>query len=368
MRIRPFCLAWLVGTIVAARVLATEDLPTLTEKNVITGTMTIRFDVPAPTTQPATLPTLVPSLSPSTAAARVDVCDLRIEVAKTTAFMGTIVRSSDRFTFNVDVGVANPKNLLQKKTVGRWTGDVPRSADANVFDLSSLKQNALSLRITIDAIGKAQASSDPFAGILRASSSADEPLPSRHYVRIVDGIQVKLDADPTRTLSFQNVDLAKGPAAIYPRTTVNGRVDYDARTAALIVDRLAFTSSAGNARHTDTVTGTIHWTSDPHYATNGRGAYAVNLCFNALTRAAQPTTRLAPTTRPDFFTTDPDSAALVGTITSIDTFDSARIHVRSRSLGFQINANQLTKPQILGVFKAGLLGMMPVLGDRQEDK
>ena len=41
-------------------------------------------------------------------------------------------------------------------------------------------------------------------------------------------------------MSFDNIELAKGPAEVYPHTLVNGRLDYDYETGNWLTDGIHF--------------------------------------------------------------------------------------------------------------------------------
>lgn len=340
---------------------AAGDPLTLTEPNVVTGTLTMRFGAAA-TTQPASAA----------------VCTFDLTVAKTTEFTGTISREANQFVYALDIAVLNPKNLLQKKVVGRWVGDVPYGAGG--YALAGGKAAHKPLRIVIDPIGKALASADPFGGKLRLWDMDGETSGPRHYERATPAGRVTLDAAHVQTLGFQGVELAQGPAAIYPHTSVTGRIDYDAGTTALIVDGMTMTTRIEKQRLIERVNGTIRWLPDATYAQTGRGEFAVNLGVTPapIARPASapvsapgtskpsgdPATTQAArvaTTQRDFFSIDPDQPALVGTVSVQDTFLPGSGRLMGRRMIFQLHANQLGKPQILAIFKTLLLGVMPAM-------
>lgn len=74
--------------------------------------------------------------------------------------------------------------------------------------------------------------------------------------------------------------LAKGPAEIYPRTMVNGRLDYDYETGNWFTDGIKPCTTLDGAEMEDIVTGSIKWIEDPNRASNGKGCYEFNLRFN----------------------------------------------------------------------------------------
>ena len=77
-----------------------------------------------------------------------------------------------------------------------------------------------------------------------------------------------------------DIVLAKGPAGIYPRTTVNGNLDYDYETGNWYTNGIRFRYNLNGKDVEDVVTGSIKWIEDPNRATNGKGHYEFNLRFN----------------------------------------------------------------------------------------
>ena len=73
---------------------------------------------------------------------------------------------------------------------------------------------------------------------------------------------------------------AKAAMASYPRTTVNGNLDYDYETGNYYTNGIRFNYQVNGKDVEDLVTGSIKWVEDANRASNGKGQYEFNLRFN----------------------------------------------------------------------------------------
>ena len=80
--------------------------------------------------------------------------------------------------------------------------------------------------------------------------------------------------------AFENIVFAKGPSENYPRTSVNGRLDYDYETGNWFTDGIRLRATIDGKETEDVITGSIKWVQDSDRATNGKGYYEFNLRFN----------------------------------------------------------------------------------------
>ncbi len=365
-----FALAGMLGF--ASNTFAQTPPAEVTEEGVVVGTMQIDF---ATRTNPDTSGDLKKG---SPAKGIKDKYTLALSVAKTVEFSGTVERQPKLFSsvlgrtvqpgqlyYNVNIAVVNPKNLAQKKTVGKWVGEVPADPATGIYDLSGGKANNSALRIAIDAIGQAEAFTDPFAGKLVGKAEKKEGLGSRLYSRVVNGKEVKITVKRADPMKFQGIELAKGPATVYPRTIVNGSLDYDYETYNYLTDGIVFSYNLDGKEYTDKVTGSIKWVPDANYDTNGKGYYDFNLRFNeekfkpAQTEAAAFEGQAAEDA---FFSVDTTIPTLTGKIEYVDTLVDGET-VTASKITYNLSANKLTKPQIVNFMKLWLIAIGPTNDD-----
>ncbi len=163
-------------------------------------------------------------------------------------------------------------------------------------------------------------------------------------------------------MRFENVTLAKGPAGIYPRTTVNGRLDFDYETGNWLTDGIRFRYSLDGRDVEDVITGTIKWVEDSNRKTNGKGHYEFNLRFNEeKNRPAKGEDAAFQESNAEeaFFAVDEDLPALTGRIEYVDTFIAGGDTPSASKVTFHLKSNKLTKQQVVNFFKLWLLCISP---------
>jgi len=166
------------------------------------------------------------------------------------------------------------------------------------------------------------------------------------------------NSDPMR---FDSVVLAPGPMPSYPKTNLAGNLDYDYDTGNWLTNGLRFHYAVDGKDVEDVVTGTIKWIEDPARDSNGKGHYEFNLRFNEAknTPAASEADAFANLSDEDaFFVVDNKMPALTGTIDYVDTIDGKK-HVTHSKVTYALDANKLTKPQLVNLFKVLLLAIGP---------
>jgi hypothetical protein len=180
----------------------------------------------------------------------------------------------------------------------------------------------------------------------------------------MQGKEVKLEVKNSDPMRFENVVLAAGPAMSYPRTTVNGNLDYDYETGNWLTNGLRFTYSHNGKPIEDVVTGSIKWVEDENRASNGKGQYEFNLRWNE--DKAKPATTEADAFKnlsdeEAFFAVDNSIPSLTGTVKYEDTFTTLKGEpVPSASkVTYTLDANQLTKQQIMNFMKLWLIAVGP---------
>ncbi|GIK17204.1 MAG: hypothetical protein BroJett003_21680 [Planctomycetota bacterium] len=359
----------MIGTLAVPVAAFAQETETLTKDNVIVGTMNIDF---------RTRTELDTSGDYKAGSPKIGVKDeykFDIIVADTTQFTGTITRQPNIFTktlqrskqsaqlgFDVSLTVMNPKDLKQKKVVGKWVGTVPIDTASGAYQLAGGKAQQSALRIAVDAMGKASAFTDEFAGRLMGKAEKKEGLAAYTYKRVVGKKTVEVKVSKSDPMRFDNIVLGKGPAEVYPRTTVNGRLDYDYETGNWYTDGIRFTYNLNGKEYEDIVTGSIKWVEDPNRESNGKGYYDFNLRFNeekSRTASGESAAFENMSDEDAFFAVDNSIPCMTGMISYVDTFGGDGDLPTSSQVAFNLNANQLTKAQIMNFFKLWMICIGP---------
>lgn len=338
----------------------------ITKDSIIAGTMDIDFATRTTKDGSGDLKENSPALGAK------DSYKFNLTVADTTRFSGTVTRQPNLYGktlgrkkqdaqlfYSIDMAVRNPKDLKQEKTVGKWVGTVPIDSSSGAFDLAGGKDKESSLRMAVDAVGRAPAFTDQFKGKLVGKAESKESLASYTFKRAIGGRTVQVVVKKSDPMRFDNIVLAKGPAESYPATTVAGRLDYDYETGNWYTDRIRFSYQLDGHDYEDVVTGSIKWVEDPDRAANGKGYYEFNLRFNE--DSAKKTTESAAfeklSEEDAFFAIDDSVPAMTGRITYADTMSGET--VTASKVTYDLHANKLTKQQIMNFFKLWILAIGP---------
>jgi hypothetical protein len=359
----------------APAALAQPAAETVTEEGVIKGEMNIDF-------QTRTKLDTTGDLKKGSSALNVsDIYRFNISVAKTTEYNGEIKRQPNLYSsvlarkkqdaklaFKIDLSVLNPSDLKQKKTVGNWVGEVPIDSASGAFDLGgggALKDPS-PLRIDVQAIGKQAAFKDMFGGRLVGKAENKEGLASYTYKRLIGNKEVAVVVKKSDPMRFENIILAKGPTESYPRATVNGRLDYDYETGNWFTDGIRIVYNHDGKEITDIVTGSIKWVEDANRTSNGKGYYDFNLRFNEEKNKKASTEGDAFGKMSDeeaFFAVDNSIPCLTGRIEYTDSMvpnpAGGDPVPGSSKVVYALNANKLTKQQIVHFFKLWMIAVGP---------
>lgn len=344
-----------------------QDSEAVTENGVISGTMDIDFKTRMNKDTSG-------DLAPNSAAKGVqDVYKFSLNVGKTTEFSGQIVRQPNLYTstlhrlvqgaalgFDVNVALYNPRDLKQKKTVGKWVGNVPIDTGSGAYDLMGGSKEERPLRFDIDTVGAAKGFRDNFGGRLVGKAEKKESLAEYTYNRYVNGKQVSIVVKRSDPMRFDGVELAKGPSDNYPRTKVTGRLDYDYETGNWYTDGIVFRYALNGKEYEDKITGSIKWVEDKNRSSNGKGEYEFNLRFNEDKNKSAGGESAAFGKMSDeeaFFAVDDSIPCMSGTIAYVDTMRGE--DVISSKVKFDLNANKLTKQQVMNFFKLWMICVGP---------
>lgn len=341
----------------------------LTQENVVKGTMDIDFGTRANKDNSG-------DLKPNSAALGAkDSYQFDLMVANTTQFTGKVQRQPNLYSktlgrkkqdaqlfYSIDLAVLNPADVKQRKVVGKWVGTVPIDQASGAFDLGGGKEKESALRIQVDAIGKAPAFQEQFAGRLMGKAEKKETLAEYTFKRVVGNRTVTRVIKKSDPMKFENLVLAMGPAQTYPRTIVNGRLDYDYETGNWYTDSIRFKYNLDGKEIEDVVNGSIKWVEDPDRASNGKGYYEFNLRFNESGKASGEAAAFEKMSDEEaFFAVDNSISALTGKINYVDTFGAggAEGGPISSKVTFAWNANKLTKQQTMNFFKLWMIAIGP---------
>ena len=343
---------------------------TVTEEGAITGTMDIDFKTRTDLDTNGTYVEGSPALGAK------DTYTFHLVVGKTTEYTGKITRQGDLFTkviksqkqkaalgFDIALAVRNPKNIDEKKNVGKWVGTLPINTTTGVYDIAGGAKGESPLRIAIDAIGSQQAFTDKFGGKLVGKSKKDEGLASYTYKRLIGTKTVEIKVEKIDPMRFEDVELGKGPSPNYPHTMVNGRLDYDYETGNWLTDGVKFKYNLNGKDVEDVMTGSVKWVEDENRKSNGKGFYEFNLRFNEGKNKPATTESAAFDKLSDedaFFVVDDTIPCLTGKVTYVDQFVSGTDSPAKSKITYSLNANKLTKTQMVNFFKLWLLGTGPI--------
>lgn len=348
-----------------------QEVPMITADSAITGTMEIDFKTRTDRDQTGKYKAGSPSLGVG------DTYKFSIRVGQTTDYVGTIVRQPELLTstflrsaqpaqlkFNVDLGLFNPKNLSERASAGKWVGIVPIDTKTGVYSLST---GTSLLRIDCTAIGRQAAFKDYFAGRLLGKGIKKEGFAAYTYKRFVGGKQVEIVAKQVDPMRFENLALAKGPFAFYPKTVVNGRLDYDYETGNWLTDGVKFTYNLNGQDTTDVMTGSIKWIESEDRLTSGKGYYDFNLRFNENSnKGASENEAFTNLSEEDaFFAIDKSIPCITGKISYEDSFIAGTAEGEdpipsSSKVTFDLNANHVSKIQAANFFKLWLICIGPI--------
>jgi len=358
--------ASLVGS--PARAQTPADL--ITEDDIISGTMDIEFGTRTNKDSSGDFKDGSPALGAK------DKYKFNLNVAKTTNFTGEVTRQPNLYTklvqtrkqsaelaYSVDLAVLS-KDLKQKKVVGKWVGVVPIDPKTGAYDLAGGQSQERPLRIQVDAAGKAAAFTEAFSGRLIGKAEKKEALASYTYKRLIGNKTVELVVKRSDPMRFETIRLAKGPSENYPTTTVTGRLDYDYETYNWLTDGIRFRYTLDGKEYEDVVTGTIKWVEDADYDTNGKGYYEFNLRFNEeknKTAGDEAAAFDAMSAEDAFFAIDNSIPCLTGKVSYVDTLNGET--VTASKIEYRLNANKLSKQQVVNFFKVWMLAVGPTNDD-----
>jgi hypothetical protein len=302
-----------------------------------------------------------------------DVYTFDVMVVDTLGFQGTIQvlptvlssrmgseRQRAALDYSLNLLVANPANLSQKKAVGKLVGEVQIDKQGVYhFDQGTL-------RIAVDAMGKATGFESAFRGTAVGKPPKNASLAEKvkkqalTLTRQVKGKTVSLVVKDYDIMTLQGLVLAAGPVRSYPETTVNGEMMYDYERSAWYFRNLTMTYQMDGKAVTDKVTGNIKWVESPQRKTNGQGQYEFDVRFNEPEQTGNETAVFQKADdEAAFFATDTSLPSLTGTAKYVDRFRGET--VTSSAVVIDLVGNNLNKTQVVNAFKLiWLVDVVPV--------
>jgi hypothetical protein len=337
-------------------------LPAVAADNTIKGKLDIQFNSRVQTDDSGT-----PTVGVK------DVYTFDLTVLDTLGFQGTIQalptiltsrlgseKQKASLDYNLNLIVANPANLSQKKTVGKLVGQVQVDKQGVYhFDEGTV-------RIAIDPAGAARGFESNFRGKAVGKAPKSGSLVERAkkqaqtITRKVQGKTVSLVVKDYDIMTLQGLVLAAGPVQSYPETTVNGEMMYDYERSAWYFRNLSMTYQSEGKTVTDKLSGNIKWVESPQRKSNGQGQYDFDVRFNEPEQASSEATVFQKADdEAAFFATDTKLPSLTGTAKYVDKFRGET--VTSSAVTIDLTGNNINKNQVANAFKlVWLVAVVPV--------
>jgi hypothetical protein len=141
-------------------------------------------------------------------------------------------------------------------------------------------------------------------------------------------------------------------------------MDYDYETGNWYLSNIRFKYNVDGTDYEDVLSGSIKWVETDDRAQSGRAYYDFNLRFNEDRHANASTEADAFNNMSDeeaFFAVDDSIPTLTGRAQFVDTFiPGSDMLPASSNVTYNLNANKLTKQQVMNFFKLWMLAIGPV--------
>jgi hypothetical protein len=311
-------------------------------------------------------------------AGAVDIYTANLEVANSVIFQGKIERrpwlptsvlgrtlQDGYIAFDLSTIIRNPANPAQTALAGKWIGAMTLDGDGK-YSLAQSPADKGRVRISTNAVGATPAATANYNGEIQGRLPAQAGLwglasratreVTKTYARYVNGQVVAHTVKGADPVAFNNVTLAAGPLSVYPETTINGSIDYDAEEGNWYVD-VNMTYATGGSTLRDRFSGSISWTEDPARKTNGKGFYTLNVRVNDKPVAEADLFKPQVDAAEAFFATDNQVPGFTGRIDYVDTFRGDSV-VASK-VTYAVDGAQVSKIQAMNLTKVLLLMVGP---------
>lgn len=262
--------------------------------------------------------------------------------------------------YDVNIGVINPADTSQRAVVGKVVGTAPKDREGRV-DLGRAN-----LRVEVQAMGRAQAFTSNFAGVVvsspvKATSTLREALDtaakqSATITRMVGEREVSVTLGDVDPVKFQRVTLAAGPSANYTEAVVDGQLVYSYETDNWFP---TLTYSYGGTQ--DVVSGGMKWVE----LSDTEGRYELNVVFNEDKGGPQDEAAFFGDAQGEeaFFMSTPNRSTINGTIHFKDTYTGGVERPVKSAVTYNMGVQKLTAQQAQLFWKTLLLIPSQVYGE-----
>lgn len=328
--------------------------PQLTQDNFIKGTLAVAWDTRLPQNRDGDYP-------------KIDVTDnyLYDVTVGTTFYKGTVKCKPYIFSkhlgrvlqvgdcrYDVNVGVINPANPTQTKTVGKVVGNygIDQHGQVNLADTP--------VRMEVQTIGQAKGFTSKYGGMLSGKPPKAETTISKlrseavkksaTVTRMLGDKSVSVSLGNVDPVTFQNTVLPSGPSGNYPEATVNGQLIYSYDTDNWFPQ---FTISQGDTK--DTVGGGIKWVEE----NKGMARYELNVILNeGKGGVANEASAFADAKGEDaFFASDPGLSLINGTMVFRTTVGGVNSLPAKTDISLNLGLQKVTAQQAQSFWKLLLL-------------
>lgn len=344
----------LTAGLIATTVIAAE--PPITQDNFIKGTLAVAWETRLPQNRDGDYP-------------KIDITDNYVyDVTVGTTFykgavkcrpyifskhLGRVLQVGD-CKYDVNVGVINPNNPTQTKTVGKVVGNyaIDQNGQVNLADTP--------VRMEVQTIGQAKGFTSKYAGMFNGKPPKAETTISKlraeavkktaTVTRMMGEKSITVNLGNVDPVTFQNTVLPSGPSGNYPETTVNGQLIYSYDTDNWFPQ---LTLSQGDAK--DTLGGGIKWVEE----NKGVARYELNVILNEGKGAtANEASAFADAKGEDaFFASDPSLSLINGIIGFRTAVGGANDLPAKTDISFNIGLQKVTAQQAQSFWK--LLMLIP---------
>jgi hypothetical protein len=252
--------------------------------------------------------------------------------------------------YALECDVVNPANIAQRRKVGRMNGRVPISPQG-VYQF-----NAGTLKVSVDAIGRATAFESRFSG-----TAAGKPLVKQseglltqarkevlNIQKSFQGKTVSVAVKKYDKMVFTQHILGSGPVQVYPAVAVNGTMIYDYDRFAWYFQDVTLNYADAGQQRIDRLSGSIRWVEATNRKQSGDGEYQFDVRVNE-PPPNESGVFAGAANEAAFFEVDNSIPCLAGTMKYKDTMNGES--VTASSVKFDLVGSRLTKQQTMNLAK-----------------
>jgi hypothetical protein len=267
--------------------------------------------------------------------------------------LGRVLQVGD-CKYDVSVGVINPANPSQTKTVGKIVGNyaIDQNGQVNLADTP--------VRMEVQSIGQAKGFTSNYTGVFTGKPPKAETTLSKlkaeavkktaTVTRMIGEKSISVNLSNVDPLAFQNTGLPSGPSGNYPESAVNGQLIYSYESDNWFPQ---LTINQGDTK--DTFGGGIKWVEE----NKGVARYELNVILNeGKGGVASEASAFADAKGEDaFFASDPSLSLINGTIGFRTSVGGVNNLPAKTDISFNIGLQKVTAQQAQSFWK--LLMLIP---------